>query len=531
MWVDDKYTIANYPDRNCDGHQLGVDAFHTIQDGVDAVADHGIVHVHTGTYTGDIIVLKPIMLALGGSPGQVTINGNLTLSTDTTLEIELAGTTPGTGFDQLVVTNIANLAGTVALKLTDGFYPARDATFNFLTARTCSNSFDQFLYPSNDVGALLSPSPTGIVAQIVNVRPEIPNITDRTIDEAALFSLLVNATDADLPAQTLTYSVTNSPAGAAVSATGEITWTPTEAQGPMTTNITVCVTDDGTPNLTVSRTFQVAVNEFNVAPALTLPANQAFDEQTAFNASASATDPDLPANALEFALVSGPDGLTVSPGGAIAWTPDEAQGPGTYTVTVRVTDHNPGAVNDQHLSTTSSYEHTVNEVNRAPVMGALADHSVNAGETLSFTATATDPDAPANALTFRLLSPPTGATIDAGSGLFNWRPGVALADTTNTIRVRVEDNGSPLLNDTNSFTVIVNALSSPLVLTPVSFHTGAFTFSVAGPLGPDYIIQASTELTTWTSLFTNTPAAMPFSVTDTNAATFGSRFYRVLLWP
>ena len=77
--------------------------------------------------------------------------------------------------------------------------------------------------------------------------------------------------------------------------------------------------------------------------------------------------------------------------------------------------------------------------------------------------------------------------------------------------------------------MVVAPLSPLVALTPISWSNDAFTFSVAGPLGPDYIIQGSSELTTWTCLFTNTPGTVPFSVTDTNAG-FGNRFYRVLLW-
>jgi uncharacterized repeat protein (TIGR03803 family) len=537
VWVKDTYTTDNYPGRLIEigdqQLQLGVDAFNTIEDAVYGVADSGTVVIHSGTYNEGVTLLygKWVVIEIGESPGQVTINGSLTLSTNSTLEIELAGPTPGTGFDQLVVTNAANLAGTVELKLTEGFYPARDATFNFLSAGTSSGSFDQFLYPSNDVGAALSFTPTGVVAQVVNVRPEMPAIATRFADESALFSLMVNATDADLPPQTLTYALTNSPAGAAVSATGEITWAPTEAQGPMTTNITVCVTDSGTPNLTVSRTFQVAVNEVNVAPALTLPPNQAFDEQTAFSANATATDSDLPANALEFALVSGPDGLTVSPTGAIAWTPTETQGSNTYTISIRVTDTNPGAVNNEHLSTTNRFELTVSEVNRPPTLGGLTDHHLDPGQTLSFAATATDPDRPANTLLFSLLNPPAGATIDPSSGQFNWRPAVALANTTNTIQVRVEDDGRPVQSDRNTFLAIVNPLSAPVTLTPISRSDREFAFTVTGPIGPDYVVQASGDLTTWTNLHTNTPAAVPFAFPDIDATTFDWRFYRVTLSP
>src|SRR5207249_2211088 len=98
----------------------------------------------------------------------------------------------------------------------------------------------------------------------------------------------------------------------------------------------------------VSRTFQITVNEVNVPPVLVLPPNQPINEQAPFNATATATDSDLPANTWAFELVSGPSGLIVAPDGAIAWTPGESQGPGNYTVTVRVTDTNSNAVNEQH---------------------------------------------------------------------------------------------------------------------------------------------------------------------------------------
>src|SRR5206468_4131321 len=58
--------------------------------------------------------------------------------------------------------------------------------------------------------------------------------------------------------------------------------------------------------------------EVNTAPALTLPGTQTIAEQTALSVNATATDSDLPANTLTFALVSGPTGLTVSSGGAMA---------------------------------------------------------------------------------------------------------------------------------------------------------------------------------------------------------------------
>src|SRR5205814_237379 len=129
--------------------------------------------------------------------------------------------------------------------------------------------------------------------------------------------------DADLPANSLTFALVSSPAGMTINpATGAISWTPTEAQGPSTNIVSVSVTDNGVPALSVTNTFTVTVNEVNLAPVLSVPADQTMAEQTALNVSASATDADLPANSLTFALVSSPAGMTINPAtGAISWTP------------------------------------------------------------------------------------------------------------------------------------------------------------------------------------------------------------------
>ena len=69
----------------------------------------------------------------------------------------------------------------------------------------------------------------------VNLPPVLADLADRVIDEETLLSFTASATDPDLPAHTLTFSLTGAPAGASIDpATGVFTWTPTEAQGPGT---------------------------------------------------------------------------------------------------------------------------------------------------------------------------------------------------------------------------------------------------------------------------------------------------------
>ncbi|MGO8699486.1 MAG: chitobiase/beta-hexosaminidase C-terminal domain-containing protein [Limisphaerales bacterium] len=63
------------------------------------------------------------------------------------------------------------------------------------------------------------------------------------------------------------------------------------------------------------------------------------------------------------------------------------------------------------------------------------------------------------------------------------------------------------------------------------FAGGAFQMTFAGPIGSNYILQVSTNLTQWTSISTNTPATSPFTLSDPSASGALSRFYRVLQEP
>src|SRR5436190_4154264 len=152
---------------------------------------------------------------------------------------------------------------------------------------------------------------------------------------------------------------------------------------------------------------------------------------------------------------------------ALSWTPSETQGPGTYTITVRVMDNGVPSLSD-----TKSFTVVVNEVNSPPVLAAIANQTVNEGSALTLTATATDGDVPANTLTYSLdAGAPAGMTINASSGVLNWTPSEAQGPGTNTITVRATDNGVPSLSDTKSFTVVVNEVNSAPVLATIANQT------------------------------------------------------------
>lgn len=91
--------------------------------------------------------------------------------------------------------------------------------------------------------------------------------------------------------------------------------------------------------------------------------------------------------------------------------------------------------------------------NSPPVLSGIGAESVAEGSTLTFNASATDPN-PSQTLTFSLDSPPPGASIHPTTGTFTY----AAVDGPGSfpVTVRVTDNGAGNLSDTETFTITVD---------------------------------------------------------------------------
>jgi hypothetical protein len=191
----------------------------------------------------------------------------------------------------------------------------------------------------------------------VNHPAVLASIPDFVIFEKDTLAFTNKVADVDLPAETLTFSLSNAPAGAFITPdTGIFSWTPTEAQGPNTNLITVVVTDDGSPPMSTAQSFSVAVLESNEPPVLAPISDHTIHVGTTLVITNSAADVDIPTNALTFSLNQGPAGAGVNAtNGVFVWTPDSSFANTTNTVTVAVADKNPAAVNDQSLSDAKSF--------------------------------------------------------------------------------------------------------------------------------------------------------------------------------
>jgi len=79
----------------------------------------------------------------GESPGVITVDGHYTQESTGVLEIELGGTTTGTGYDQLVVTGDADLNNALKVTLIDSFVPVLDNSFTVMTFNNLNGQFTE----------------------------------------------------------------------------------------------------------------------------------------------------------------------------------------------------------------------------------------------------------------------------------------------------------------------------------------------------------------------------------------------------
>src|SRR5439155_2965249 len=156
-------------------------------------------------------------------------------------------------------------------------------------------------------------------------------IGNKTVNQGATLTFTATASDADVPANTLTFSLDpGAPSGATINgSTGAFSWTPS-ASG--TFPVTVRVTDNGSPAMSDFEVISITVQGVNHAPVLSQPSDMTVAENATADQPLSATDPD--GDTVTFSKVSGPAFMTVD--GSIHLAPGGTDA-GSYTGTVNAT--------------------------------------------------------------------------------------------------------------------------------------------------------------------------------------------------
>ncbi|MCB9066625.1 MAG: tandem-95 repeat protein [Calditrichae bacterium] len=299
----------------------------------------------------------------------------------------------------------------------------------------------------------------------LNRTPVLTAITNQSMEEGAVLNVPVSATDPD--GNAISLSAQGIPTFGSFSdnggGTGSLQFSPGFGSAG-NFNIKIFATDNGSPALTDTVSFTLSVGNVNRAPEIAAIANSAVNEGGSLAIPVSATDPDddgLTLSAIGLpAFASFTDNGSGS--GSFQFNPDFSHA-GVYNLKLAAVDNGVPTLSD-----TASFTITVNNINRAPVLAAVANQGVNEGGNLAVPVSASDPDGDALVLTAPNL-PTFGTFTDNGDGTGNIEFTPGFGDEGNyTIQLVSIDNGTPVLSDTISFTLVVGNVNRAPVLTAIA---------------------------------------------------------------
>jgi fibronectin-binding autotransporter adhesin len=115
------------------------------------ISGEGTLALTGGTFLNDGTISP------GSSTGVLNVTGNIPISsTSSVLLMDVAGTQPGSGYDQLLVTGAANLGGNLSVRLDDNFQPESSQEFTVLRAGSVNNEFSNVQLTGNGSGIPVS---------------------------------------------------------------------------------------------------------------------------------------------------------------------------------------------------------------------------------------------------------------------------------------------------------------------------------------------------------------------------------------
>ncbi|HEX6129005.1 MAG TPA: ELWxxDGT repeat protein, partial [Candidatus Limnocylindria bacterium] len=311
----------------------------------------------------------------------------------------------------------------------------------------------------------------------VNQPPQIAPIDDITSDEHVLVQVSPNVTDPEGDPFTLTWE--GLPPGA-VTDGGILSWTPDEAQGPGTYEITVTAAQDGAPALSDSETFTIAVLEVNEPPVLDPIPDVTVLTGDTVSFEATATDPDIPENSLTFSLGTAPAGATLAPlrPAEFSWTACVCPS-GDHPVEV--------IVSDGELSDTLTF--TIHVQNRPPQIDPIGDAVIAEGSPIQIQPVVSDPEGDSWTLAWSGDVPPNAAI----NGIFSWTPDEAQGPGDYAITVTASQDSEPALTASETFTISVEEVNQAPILDPIGPQSGVEGVPVefqATAADPDIPVEA-----------------------------------------
>jgi hypothetical protein len=232
----------------------------------------------------------------------------------------------------------------------------------------------------------------------------------------------------------------------------------------------------------------------------------------------SATDPD--GDPITYIAVSLPPGASFNSGtGLFSWTPG-VNDVGEYTLEFQAID-NYQDTPDESLFISIR----VTDPNNPPFFEDIGNKYVRAGQNLSFTISATDPEG--DPITYIAVSLPPGASFNPDKALFFWKPGNNTIGTY-TAQFKVIDNYQITPGEFLYVDIIVTGPNKPPVFVPMGNHQVAegsdlhFTLNVVDPDG-DAITCSALSLPAGAA-FNQVSRAFSWTPSFDQAGTYTARF-------
>ncbi|MBI4650916.1 tandem-95 repeat protein, partial [Candidatus Desantisbacteria bacterium] len=250
-------------------------------------------------------------------------------------------------------------------------------------------------------GILSDTKIVNIIVNDINRAPVLSKIGDKIALEGQILEFALDAVDSD--GDTLTFTALGLPVGAVIDNKKfkwELGYTHLDKY-----SITFIVSDK---KLSDSETINIIVKHINRAPVFSDIGNKTVNENQMLEFKINAIDPD--GDSIKFTAIGIPEGVVFDSVNIFKWIPGYTQA-GIYSVTFIGTDGK--------LSITKNIEVTVVDVNRAPVLSAIGDKTIDEGKMLKFRLSANDQDR--DSLSFRAIGLPLGASLDS-TNTFKWIP-------------------------------------------------------------------------------------------------------------
>ncbi len=405
--------------------------------------------------------------------------GNVTLAWDASPDASVTGYRVYYGVATASYTNsaaVGNATSATLANLTDGvtYYFAATAYDAAGTESPFSNeaSYTVPVGSPNATPTLNAISAVAISEDAAAQTVSLTGISSGSVSETQTLTVTASSSNTGLiPHPSVSYTSPN--------ATGTLTFTPV-ANANGTATITVTVNDGHAVSNTLTRTFTVTVNAVNDTPTLGAIANATVNEDSGpqtVSLSGIGTGAANETQTLTISAVSSNPSLIPNPavtytspnaGGTLTFTP-VTNGFGSAVITVTVNDGQ--AANN---TVTRTFNVTVNPVNDAPTLNAIANVSIgenavqqtvslagigsgaaNETQTLTVTAVSSNPSL--------IPNPTVNYTSPGAAGSLNFTPA---ANTSGSATVTVTVNDGQAANNTvvRTFTVNVNVVNVPPTL-------------------------------------------------------------------